>query len=92
MSFSAMSAYALTMVHVAVMRIPYWGDNGANVSTVYQSSEPSISQGNVGGSETYMYMYHTRCTVDIVPIDVDLVLDSRTCLRALRRAEIFTDA
>ncbi len=29
--------------------------------------------------------------VDIVPLDVDIVLDSRTCLRALRRARIFTE-
>lgn len=29
--------------------------------------------------------------VDIVPVDVDIVLDSRTCLRALRRAGIFTE-
>jgi len=28
--------------------------------------------------------------VNIVPVDVDLILDSRTCLRALRRAGIFT--
>lgn len=27
--------------------------------------------------------------VSIVPIDVDIILDSRACLRALRRAEIF---
>lgn len=29
--------------------------------------------------------------VDIVPADVDIVLDSRTCLRALQRAGIFTE-
>lgn len=29
--------------------------------------------------------------VDIVPVDVDVVLDSRTCLRALRRTGIFTE-
>lgn len=29
--------------------------------------------------------------VDIVPVDVDLVLDSRACIRALRRVGIFTD-
>lgn len=28
--------------------------------------------------------------VDIVPVDVDVVLDSRTCLHALRRMGIFT--